>query len=43
MELGCTTIGKSLTPEMGGGRNDEAVREEEGSIRGNGCRLEKDV
>ena len=43
MELGCTTIGKSLIPEMGGGRNDEVVREEEGSIRGSGCRLEKDV
>lgn len=43
MELGCTTIAKSLIPEMGGGRNSEAMREEEGSIRDSGCCLEQDA
>ena len=41
MELGCTTIEKSVIPKMGGGRNGEAIREEEGGHHGSGYCLEK--
>ena len=43
MELGCTTIGQSVIPEMGGGRYGKAMQEEEGGHRGNGCCLEKNL
>ena len=43
MELGCTTIGESVIPKMGGGRNGEAMLEEEGGYCGSGCCLEKNA
>ena len=40
MELGCTTIEKTVIPEMEGGRKGEVMREE-GDHHGSGCCLEK--
>ena len=41
MELDCTTVEKSVIPEMEEGRKGEVMGEEEGGHHGSGCCLEK--